>query len=113
MKLVDEINKLAIPRIANASSKKLKSDCPSCGIKLPTYQGRYPKNCPGCDCEIGEVLQGKTPDEQLDTILNRLGDVVSDLGRISKKDFSPALRKKLNTNQSKLDKIIDDISSEF
>jgi hypothetical protein len=54
MKLVDEINKLAIPRIANASSKKLKSDCPSCGTKLPTYQGRYPKDCPGCNCEIGE-----------------------------------------------------------
>lgn len=52
MKLVDEINKLLTPRSANASSKKMKSDCPSCGVKLPIYQGRYPNNCPGCDIKI-------------------------------------------------------------
>lgn len=59
MKLVDEVNLLS-PRIANASSKRMKSECPECGMKLPIYQGRYPESCPGCSCEFNRGTNDPT-----------------------------------------------------
>lgn len=26
--------------------------CPSCKLGVPSYQGRYPKNCPECNTEL-------------------------------------------------------------
>ena len=57
MKLVNEIEKLLLPRVANSSSKKQKSDCPNCGMKLPIYKGRYPNNCPGCNDVLNKEKQ--------------------------------------------------------
>lgn len=26
--------------------------CPGCNLAIPSYQGRYPKNCPECNTEL-------------------------------------------------------------
>ena len=38
------------PGMKNVMAKLPSSGytCPSCGLKVPSYQGRYPKSCPEC-----------------------------------------------------------------
>ena len=85
MKLVDQVNefglpgdalatggnKLAIPRIANASSKRKRDECPQYGMKIPIYQGRYPCSCPGCGqgLENGSVGPFMKPADKINKLL--------------------------------------------
>ena len=42
------------PGMKNAMNKLPPSGrkCPGCDLAVPSYQGRYPKNCPECDTEL-------------------------------------------------------------
>jgi len=44
--------------------------CPNCGLEIPSYQGRYPKNCPECNTELSFGEKFSKAGEVLYNLLN-------------------------------------------